>query len=105
MTDAQTPAVDEAKERKKKAAEERAAAVAPIRSEVLQILGSCKTAMTQIATMFAGVNEDKAAKYYAKKAAAFGTMMAWYDPDAKKKAKIERLKAQLAALEAEEGAG
>lgn len=75
--------------------------VEPIRGEVLARLQAIGETYAELGELFAGVGDEKSSDYYSKKKAAVLKMAGWYDPDAKKRAKIDRLKDQLLKLEEE----
>lgn len=57
--------------------------------------------MDEISKSFASIGATKDAEFYQKQKERIQKMAGWYDPAAKKQAKIDRMKAQLAKLEAE----
>lgn len=83
------------------ALESSAAAKKRIAGEVTDALKDAADLMGQIEDLFKSEGLEKEAEYYAKQKERHLKMAGWYDPAAKKQAKIDRMKKMLAKLEAE----
>lgn len=75
--------------------------IAEIREPVTNLLKQVTTNLEEVSGLFESINDVKGRDFFAKKAKQAAGMAGWYDPEAKKQAKIARLKEQLAKLEKE----